>query len=143
MHYVSEYRSAENYDYQVQDNDSNSQSTNKKKRPRLYCRDFINEHDVDDRERPLAHIPGTVQAGFVNPLGVRLSETQQRDMQAPSVFRPFEKATCEICWRIDFAPNSMSPTDLRRHIRQLHGKEPEARDAHTSMTRHTTCSTGS
>jgi len=97
-----------------------------------YCVDFVNVHDVDDTSTRLVHLPRTFEVGTINPLGQQLDAAAERDSVAPSVFPSFETASCEICWRLDMSEQGVSytPIELKRHIRQFHGKEPERRDAH-------------
>ncbi|KLO11643.1 hypothetical protein SCHPADRAFT_460857 [Schizopora paradoxa] len=102
-----------------------------------YCLDFVIDHDVDDKDRPLVLMPGTFELGHLNSLGEKLVAAEVADGSDP-IFRPFDSASCEICWRIDSddALTVISPFDLKRHIRRYHAKEPQARDAHILKRTH-------
>lgn len=97
------------------------------------------DHDVKITKQPLALMPGSFQLGHVNPLGMyasdyhskgvdnynspssgeKLAAAEEADGDAP-VFRPYDSASCEICWRLDTcdALTEMSPFELKRHIRR-------------------------
>ncbi|KLO11644.1 hypothetical protein SCHPADRAFT_460961 [Schizopora paradoxa] len=137
-HFVCENYEKERWDKKVASlTDSGESVEDNGKKP--YCTDYIDEHDVCHSNRNLIHPPGTVELGFVNELGARLSAAEERDSQKRSIFQGFDRAECTICRRVCmdrfYYGRKWSPEELKTHIRQYHGKEPEARDAHFTRRR--------
>ncbi|KLO11647.1 hypothetical protein SCHPADRAFT_876526 [Schizopora paradoxa] len=125
MHYVDQYD-----DYEFWKTQLERHSVEKLRGKPPYWTLVINTHDVDDSSKRLVHLPNTFTVGTVNALGREL-DVREREERLPADFPTFDKAACEICWRLGGnVYRRFTPVQLKQHIRSNHGKEPETRDVH-------------